>query len=222
MRWALLVLLLAGCGGGDARVSAPSPGAPVLSGALPYSIVRVSYADQPSPVTDDQLLVLRSLLNTFLTCQSTGRAYPLVEEERITLDLSAAAYRSTCPDGTCTQVIVDQGQDLFPIQTECLAKAPYRGRARLFLLPAGGPVIYVGYGSVSKTFEGQLDRSFGWVSALDFAPEDLFSLPIPHEVGHMLGLPHGDPGVMSGADQAAQRDWEGLYAPHLRRLIGWI
>lgn len=219
MRWVLLALLLAGCGGPEQVASGgPAPRAPVLQGELPYTVVRVSYADAPNPFTPDHLLVLRNLLNTFLAVNSTGLAFPRVEDREVTLDHPAAFYRSSCPDGSCTQIILDQGEDLFPVQTECLEKVPEAGRYRLFLLPPGGPVIYVGYGRSDHRKGG----GFGWVTSLDFAPEDLFSLPIPHEVGHMLGLDHAEPGVMSGTDQAAQQDWGGTFAPMLRNLLGWL
>lgn len=222
MKNLLLVLMAAalfgwGCGHEviDASVMPVPAPSPVMSdrdlrGGLSFLLVRVAYADTPSSITDDQMTVLSMMLSSFVNRNSTGLAYVVSQRQDITLPGTAASYAAAS-----TQAILDQGGPIFPVQTDCLNAVPDPHAYRLFLLPATGPVVYVGYGTTQR------QPRFAWVSSLPFAPDDLFSLPIPHEVGHMFGLQHTERGVMSGSDAAAQRDWDGFFTEQQRASLGW-
>lgn len=184
-----------------------------LRGELRFRVVRCSYADQPNPFTVDQMAVLAQYLDALIVRNSSGLCWARAELVDVQLPGTGPGYAESYQSP-----LVDLNPAaLTPVQVDCLELVPDDGRTyRLFLLPDTGPAVYVGYG------HGDHRPGYAWVSALPFAPGDLFSLPIPHEAGHTLGLIHAPSGIMLGDDQGAQRDWEGFFEPAQRRQLGWL
>lgn len=188
------------------NLSAPIPGigvvqiqsdAPGLRGPLPTLIALVDYADAACPYTESQASDLGRMLDAFIVRNSTGACWVPYRVARITLPGNAADY-----DEPITH---DDATLAHPVQQACLAAtepSPYT----LWLLP-----------SVPRSYIGgrRQGRGVAWVAALEADP---LRLPVPHEFGHALGLPHG-PGVMSADNPVEQSNWNGLLD---RGALGWL
>lgn len=224
MRWLRSTLLagalLASCGSPEAIDATDRPvpepstvrSASELRGPLPFLVVRVSYADEPTPFSSDSVLELGTLLDRFIVRNSTGAAYVRTSFRDVVLPGTSASYSEAS-----TQAVLDQGGPLFPVQQDCLRFVPDPTPYRLFLLPGRGPVVNVGYGTTRR------EPRYAWVSGLEFAPGDVVNLPIPHEVGHMLGLGHAAEGTMLPTSAGSAREWEeGFFAAWQRHSLGWI
>jgi len=209
----LAALLLGACGGPEGvRGGAAVDGAPVaftlpesgLRGGLPVLLCLVDYADAACPYTEAQGAMLLQALDRFVVRESTGRCWVTGRVQRVQLPGNAAAY-----GGAYEHDAGDLGRPLMLDSRAATAGAPER--YKLYLVPATSRV-YFGAGR-SDHGEG-----YAWLGALE---EDPLRLPLVHEAGHALGLPHGG-GVMSATDPAAQADWaQGFDAAALASL-GWL
>lgn len=205
---ALLCLLLAGCGSlGDVQGSATLSGGQVtgsltvpvgpanvsinptgIRGELAVLVCLVDYADQPCPLSTEDAQEVISRLDAFVARNTSGLAAVRGRVARVTLgptsDYTAEAY----PEG---------GTDS-RLQREARAATVGPERLRLYLLPAT-PVLATG--------GGFRDGSGG--EAFISVWTHWQNLPIPHELGHMLGLPHGA-GVMKQGSPW-DNDWNGTW-----------
>lgn len=198
-----LAALLVGCGGPSLGTPAPEAEGGVR-GPLALQVLLVDYADTPCPYTLEEGWQVVGALNALVVRLSTGAAWVVGDVQRLPLPLPAAAYAGDYGH---------EGRDASlsgPLQVACRSAAP-PCRLTVFLVPAY-PAIFWGAGRPGGT------EGYAWLSAVT-AP---LALPLPHEAGHALGLPHTATGIMSGTDSASQCDWGGALTPEARASLGWI
>lgn len=155
-----------------------------VRGDLSFLVTIVDYTDQTNPVSDADAAELLQRVDAFLR-RNVGVGI-VGRVNRVMLGSTADYIHDAYPEG----VVASKLQDA--------AKAASVGpeRFKLFLLPPS-PALATGGGFV----DGSGGEAFisAWTAWQN--------LPIPHELGHMLGLPHG-PGVMRQGSPF-DNDWNG-------------
>lgn len=207
----ILSLFFCGCGSDSNLVySNAKPKGEVLSGSLHTKICIVSFADVHNSFSIEQSNEIMNKLNRFIYINSNGSAWLDWRVESILLPGLISEYNNF---DYLEPTILNSLDATTKLQRDCLvATRDTRSEYMIYVTPFI-PEIYLGYGSQSKR-----DGS-AWLSA----KPDIWTMPFPHEFGHMLGFPHYGNGIMSGDYSLAYNfvNYDGLYDNELRKLLGW-
>lgn len=160
-----------------------------IRGELRFLVTIVDFSDQQCPLSEADAEDVVKRIDAFVARNTTGLAVVKGRVARVTLGETALYTAETFPEAaTSTR-----------LQRDARLASPGPEPFKLFLTPAT-PIIATGGGFV----DGSGGEAFVsvWTAWQN--------LPIPHELGHMLGLPHGDRGVMRGDDAAIQADWNAI------------
>lgn len=200
-----ITLLLAGCGSLSLEVApAPAPTTEYpLRGPLPVLVALVSYADTPCPFDEPQALALSQALDAFITRNSNGRCWVVPRVAPVALPGAGADYAGDYAH--------ERSDGPLQVATRAATAAdpePYT----VYLCPLE-PALWVGVGRADHR------QGWAWLSPLWWSG-DLRDLPLAHEFGHALGLPHRPGGVMDPAYGGAA-DWGGWYDDAALEALGW-